>query len=261
MSVCVSELMTDTAGPWFRGSRESEKVAIRLFCFPYAGGAALVYRDWEGELPSSVQVIPVELPGRGARLKERPLVSLPLLTTALSNAILPLIDKPFAFFGHSMGALIAFELARCLRRQHERQPELLLVSGRRAPQVPDRGPVTYDLPDDEFVGELHRIAGTPEEVLEHEELMELMIPVLRADFRLTQTYEYGVDTPLRCPIVVYGGLDDEVTRDVLQPWEEQTSSAFALHLLPGGHFFLRSSRIRLLGLIREELHQVIARLT
>jgi surfactin synthase thioesterase subunit len=249
--------MTNTTAAWFQNTRAHRHVELKLFCFPYAGGTALVYRDWAGYLPLNVQVIPVELPGRGARLNEPPFVSLPVLIDALTEAILPLLDAPFAFFGHSMGAVIAFELARRLRRQHDREPQVLFASGRRAPQIADSDPVTYNLPRSEFISELHRLDGTPKEVLEHAELMELIIPLLRADFQLIQTYEYLSDVPLRSPITVYGGLqDDEETRDLLLPWREQTSSGFRLHMLPGDHFFLRSSQNLLLELLVQDLHEV-----
>jgi len=256
--VSLAQHIPNTVGAWFRGDHTGVRVDFRLFCFPYAGGGAMVYRDWADRLPSTVQVIPVELPGRGARLKEPPFVSLPPLIDALTEFIIPLLDAPFCFFGHSMGALIAFELTRRLRRQHDIKPQLLFVAGRRPPQIPDSDPATYDLPDDEFVAELHRINGISKEVLEHRELMELFTPLLRADFQLTQTYEYCDDVPLHCPIIAYGGLDDQdVTRDLLSQWERQTTSRFALHMLPGDHFFLRSSRNLLLEMLTRELNKLI----
>src|SRR5262249_26831474 len=143
-----------------------------------------------------------------------------------------------------------FELTRVLRRRHGLEPQSLFVAGRSAPQIPNPEPISYNLPHDEFIQELIRLDGTPKEVLENAEVMELMIPLLRADFQLVQTYEYLDDAPLGCPIVVYGGLEDhEATREKLLPWKEQTSSEFALHMLPGDHFFIRSSSERLLGML------------
>jgi medium-chain acyl-[acyl-carrier-protein] hydrolase len=252
--------MTKTAGAWFQNTHAGRQVELKMFCFPYAGGMASVYRSWAGLLPPTVQVIPVELPGRGARFREPPFVSMPAMIEALAEAIIPLLDKPFAFFGHSMGAVIAFELARRLHRDYDRRPQALFPSGRRAPQIPDTGPTTYDLPKDEFVEELRRIGGTPKEVLEIVELLEIMIPLLRADFQLIQTYEYIAGAPLRCPIIAYGGLDDdEETRDLLSEWKEQTGSRFKLQMLAGDHFFLHSSETLLLKLLARELSEVIAR--
>ena len=250
--------MANVADSWFRSGQARGRVDLRLFCFPYAGGTALVYRDWIDKVPPTVQVLAVELPGRGSRLREPPFVSMPDLIDTLTEAILPFLDAPFAFFGHSMGAVIAFELARRVRRQHDCGPQMLFVSGRRAPQIPDDDPACYDLPRAEFIAELRRLAGTPKEVLEHTELMELMMPLLRADFQMIQTYQYNSDAPLRCPINAYGGLQDyEETRERLLPWREQTSSGFALQIVPGDHFFLRSSQSILLAMVVRELQKIV----
>jgi medium-chain acyl-[acyl-carrier-protein] hydrolase len=251
--------MANTTNAWFQSRPSRGQVDFKLFCFPYAGGAALVFKKWADLLPSAVQVVAVELPGRGARLQEPPFVSMPALIDDLQSVIWPTLDKPFIFFGHSMGAIIAFELARSLRRKYGREPQALFVAGRRAPQVPKEEPVTYNLPKNEFIEELIRLDGTPKEVIEHGELMEIMIPLLRADFQLVQTYEYVTDALLQCPINVYGGLHDRyVTRELLMPWKELTNSGFALHMLPGDHFFLRSSQSQLLKLLSHQLREIVA---
>jgi surfactin synthase thioesterase subunit len=249
--------MINSADSWFKSNRLYRKSDFKLFCFPYAGGTALVYRQWSDYVSPAIHVVSIELPGRGTRLKEPSFTNLPSLIDVLSDALIPLLDTPFGFFGHSMGALIAFELARRLRHQHTCEPQFLFVSGRRAPQFPDDAHVTYDMPRDDFIAELHRRKGTPREILEHEELMQLMMPTIRADFQLIQTYEYLPSAPLRCPITAFGGLQDEVTRDLLLPWEEQTSSSFALHMLPGDHFFVRSSQTQLLELLSRDLQKVL----
>jgi surfactin synthase thioesterase subunit len=244
--------------PWLVGFEHSDRVSLRLFCFPYAGGSALVYRDWHRILPRSIGVYSIQLPGRGDRLAEPPFLDLLALIEPLTEAIKPYLDRPFAFFGHSMGALIAFELARKLRREYSAEPAHLFVSGRRAPQLPDSDSVTYNLGDREFIEELRRLNGTPKEMLENPELMQLMGPVLRADFQACQTYVYTDSPPLRCPITVFGGLrDNDVTREFLQPWRNHTSVSFALRLLPGDHFFIHSSEAILLRMIAQELHQLI----
>src|ERR1051325_10798789 len=203
--------------PWITIAGPNPQAGMRLFCFPYAGGSSLIYRQWHESLPYDVEVCLVQLTGRGSRLMETPYKRVGPLVEAVAGAIQPLLDRPFAFFGHSMGAIICFELARHLRRQRpDTQPAYLFVSGRRAPQFPDTDRVTYDLPEPELIAELRRLHGTPQEVLEHPELMRLMLPLLRADFELVQTYEYTPEPPLGCPIAVFGGLQDyEVPRESL----------------------------------------------
>ncbi|MBD0370015.1 MAG: thioesterase [Pyrinomonadaceae bacterium] len=243
-----------TVNPWLVRSKPRPEAKTRLFCFPYAGGGASIFRGWQDELPQTVEVCAVELPGRGKRLLETPFTELSSLVRAAADALLPYLDKPFAFFGHSMGAVIGFELARHLRDEEGKRPLHLFVAGRRAPQLAETEAPTYNLPDAEFIDELRRLQGTPEEVLEHPELMELMIPVLRADFELIQTYGYTDGAPLGCPITAFGGDEDEgATAADLEAWAEQTTAAFSLRVLPGNHFFLNTARPHLLETIAREL--------
>lgn len=232
---------------------------MRLFCFPYAGGEALSFRDWAENLPSLVDVYAVQLPGRGGRITEPLFTSLSPLIEVIVKALLPHLDKPFAFFGHSMGALISFELARLLSRENGLQPTHLFVSGRRAPQLADKERITYNLPEQEFIEELRRLNGTPDEVIEQPELMEVMLPIVRADFKLCQTYVYSPGPPLSCPITAFGGLEDkEVTREHLEAWREQSSATFSLRMLPGDHFFLRESEPMFLTILSRELSRIVS---
>jgi len=150
---------------------------------------------------------------------ERPFTQLSPLIETLAQALAPLLDKPFAFFGHSLGALVSFELVRRIRRQYGVHPVRLFVSAGRAPQIPHRGRPIHTLPDKEFLMELRRLNGTPSELLGHEELMEIMLPVLRADFAVYETYLYSTEPPLNCPISAFGGLQDhEVSDSDLEAW-------------------------------------------
>src|SRR5437763_15337105 len=169
--------------PWLVSRKPNPRARVRLFCFPYAGGGDSVFRAWQKGLSEAIEVCPVQLPGRGARISEPPFTELSPLVRAAAQALAPHLDKPFAFFGHSMGALICFELARHLRKDGGPQPVHLFVSGRCGPQTP-REPFAGDLPDSEFQEMLRRYNGTPEEVLENRELMELLLPAVRADFAL-----------------------------------------------------------------------------
>jgi medium-chain acyl-[acyl-carrier-protein] hydrolase len=156
-----------------------------------------------------------------------------------------------------MGALISFELARLLRKEHNIIPAHLFVSGRHAPQVPDPKPPIHALSEPEFKEELRRFNGTPEAVLQNAELMQLLVPILRADFAVVETYVYKTEPPLNCPITAFGGTEDEeVSYDELQAWQEQTNTEFSLHMFTGDHFFLHSAQTLLLQLLSKELHQV-----
>ncbi|HEV2863952.1 MAG TPA: alpha/beta fold hydrolase [Pyrinomonadaceae bacterium] len=228
--------------PWLPSRAPDAGAGLRLFCFPYAGGGTLAFRDWQRRLPASVELCPVQMPGRETRLRERPFTDLRSLVREVARALAPGLDTPFALFGHSMGALISFELARELRREHGVEPVHLFVSGRRAPQIPYTHPSLHDLPEPEFVEQLRRLNGTPAEVFGQPELLQLLLPRLRADFQLCETYRYDAERPLGCPVTAFGGLQDpDTTAPHLEGWREQTASSFAAHMLPGDHFFLHSS--------------------
>jgi medium-chain acyl-[acyl-carrier-protein] hydrolase len=185
---------------------------------------------------------------------ERPFTRLTPLVEALTEAIFPLLDKPFAFFGHSLGALVSFELARELRRRYGMHPVRLFASSGHAPQIPHRGPLIHTLPQREFLAELRRLNGTPKEVLEHEELMEIMLPLIRADFALYETYAYEHDSPLSCPIAAFGGSHDrKVSHGDLAAWRCQTSGSFSSRMFPGDHFFMNANLPLLLEAVCQEL--------
>jgi surfactin synthase thioesterase subunit len=233
---------------WIDGDHGNSMARARFFCFPYVGGGSSIYRGWSGDESKEVEIIPVELPGRDKRMLEEPFSRLLPLVGALAEA-LPR-DKPFAFFGHSMGALIAFELACELHRRGSELPFCLFVSGAGAPQVPRRSPPRHVLPDDELVAELRDLGGTPEEVLQDSGMMELFLPTIRADFAIVETYQHAQSNILGCPIIVLRGDEDrETTREDALAWRLQTSSSFRLHTFHGGHFFLHSAKSAILGLI------------
>ncbi|HEX8559978.1 MAG TPA: thioesterase II family protein [Pyrinomonadaceae bacterium] len=256
MAASDSAGSSTSASQWVTRQRPNPQAALRLFCFPYAGGSTHIYRNWAEHLPAKIEVCAVQLPGRGNRLREAPFTRMDSLVREAAKEIAPLTDKPFAIFGHSMGAVIGFELARLLRREYATEPVRLFASGRIAPQISRDDKQTYSLPEQEFIAELRRLNGTPKEVLEHPELMQVMTPVLRADFEVTQTYEYRSEPPLGCPISAMGGLrDTDVPREDLQAWREQTTGAFSLRMFPGGHFFINTDGALLLQAVARELYQ------
>jgi medium-chain acyl-[acyl-carrier-protein] hydrolase len=186
---------------------------------------------------------------------ERLFTEMPPLVQVLAPALSSLLDKPFVIFGHSLGALIGFELARQLRRQYGVSPVRLFISAGRAPQIPRRDPPIHTLPPKEFLVEVRRLNGIPTELLEHEELMEIVLPILRADFALYETYEYSAEPPLNCPISTFGGLQDgKVSRSDLEAWRDETTACLSLRMFAGDHFFLNTARPLLLQMISQELH-------
>lgn len=243
---------------WVTCPNRNPQAKLRLFCFHYAGGGASVFRTWSYSLPQSVEVCAIEFPGRGMRRRESPFTQLEPLVQHLASPLLPYLDKPFAFFGHSMGGLVSFELTRLLRREYGVSPVHLFVSGHRAPQVPDPNPPIHALPESEFLQELRRFNGTPEAVLENAELMQLFLPTLRADFAVVETYAYAPELPLDCPITAFGGLQDrEVSCNELEAWREQTNASFVLEMFPGDHFFLHSVEPLLLQSLSQKLEIVL----
>ena len=240
---------------WISRPKPNPRASLRLFCFPYAGGSSMIFRNWPDALPSIFEVCLVQLPGRGPRLREAPYKNMLALVEALAPEIRPYLQEPFAFFGHSMGAMISFELARELRRKYQFNPTCLLFSGRTAPQLPDTEPLTYNLPEAEFIEEVRRLDGTPREILVNPELMQLIMPVLRADFEACQTYSYQTDAPFDCPITALGGLQDrEVKRADLEAWSKHTTGAFSLRMFPGDHFFLNNSQPLLFRVLSQTLY-------
>lgn len=242
--------------PLLAGHKFNPRAVLRLFCFPYGGGAARAFRPWTQTLPPEIDVCAIQLPGRGNRLREPPLTKMSLAVELVGKEIVSLLERPYAFFGHSMGAILAFEVARLLRRGGHRGPTHLFVSGHKAPQIPKTEPFTYNLPDAEFIEELERLNGTPKEVLEHPDMMQLMLPLIRADFESIQTYSYKHEPPLDCPITALGGLlDPDISRETIEPWREQTTAAFNLQMFPGDHFFLHQEQARLLRVIAHDAYK------
>jgi medium-chain acyl-[acyl-carrier-protein] hydrolase len=249
---------------WLVISEERPAAGLDLYCFPPAGGTSSLYRNWHDGLPPWIEVRAVELPGRERRFSERPFTDMDALLAKLA----PLIEglhasgqRPFVFFGHSMGATIAFELTRRLRERGGIVPRALCLSGRKAPQVPERFPLMYDLDDGPFVEGLRAYGGTPDEVLQNQELMEIFVPLLRADFTLFETWPFRAGPPLPVPFRVFGGAaDSRALRSELQAWRIHTAGSFRLRMISGGHFFLRDEADLTLAALAEELAPFAGRL-
>jgi len=241
---------------WFTCVKSVSRPRLSLICFPYAGGGVRTYQTWGNQLPSEVEVYAAQLPGRERRLLEEPFTNLFTLINEIKGAIVPLLDRQFAFFGHSMGAKIGFELARSLSRERGVEPIHLFVSGCRAPHLINPDSPIYNLPEAEFMEKLRHLNGTPREVLGNPEMMNLLFPLLRADFEIAETYTFSPGPRLSCPITAFGGLQDtEVTSDQLDSWSELTNGRFSRVMLPGDHFFVNNAHPWLLNMIARELRR------
>jgi medium-chain acyl-[acyl-carrier-protein] hydrolase len=241
---------------WIVRPKAREQAETRLFCLPYSGGGAAAFHRWAALLPEAVELNLVQLPGRETRLREEPLTRMETLINALVPMVAGLLDRPYALFGHSMGALSAFELARGLRRKGAPAPLCLFVSGRRAPQLADPEPPLHTLADGPFVAAVvRRYNAIPRIILDDIELLRLFLPTLRADFELLETYTYRTEPPLACPIVALGGNDDaRASAQELAAWQMHTQSWFQMRRFPGDHFYLQSERDALIRLLVDVLH-------
>jgi surfactin synthase thioesterase subunit len=213
---------------------------VRLFCFPYGGSGALGYRRWARSLPAGIELVPVQVAGRETRFLDEPFDHAEPLARDLGDRLDT--SAPFAFFGHSFGALAAFELARLLRRQGRRTPEALFVSGLPAPHLTRHRPQIAHLSDDEFVATLRDQFDLTEELLQAPELLKMALPIMRADFSVVETYAYRDEPPFDFPLRVFGGLSDpEASREELEAWQKHSTRPVPVRLFPGGHFFLNTS--------------------
>jgi medium-chain acyl-[acyl-carrier-protein] hydrolase len=235
---------------WIVRHRPNSMASLRLFCFPIAGGNASTFQTWAENLPDDIEVCAVQFPGRQQRASEMPYRRMPLAVQALEKAIRPYLDVPFAIFGTCTGTLVGYELAQRLRRTASVEPIHFFSSCCRAPHMPDRDKPIHGLRDDELWLELDRLGGTPPMVTTHPEMKSMLLPILRADFELAETYHYREVPPLGCPITVFGGLEDEiVSRDEIESWRKHTTGAFQIRMLNGGHYLLEKAEGDLLNLI------------
>lgn len=240
--------------PWLANYVPNPQARLRLFCFPHAGSSASAYGRWPERLPPDVDVWSVEYPGRGSRRAEQPFARLQALVTAMVPYFLPALTTPYAMFGHSMGAIVAFEAARRLQLRGARPPLALIAAGCRAPSLPPTSPPIHALPDDEFVARLHSLNGTPAGILADPQLLRLFMPTLRADLQAAETYSYVSGPKLACHVVVYGGdADSDVPAADLDAWRQETQGPFSRRMFPGDHFFMRTSEALVFDTLARDL--------
>jgi len=247
------------APPLFKCSQPRPGATVRLLAIPHAGGGASTFRTWPEALPESIELWAVQLPGREERLLDPPLSSVGPIATLLADSLQIALDAETppatALFGHSMGALIAYELLRELRRRGAPPAAHLFASAFRAPRLPNPTPRIHELDDEAFIEELdRRYAAVPEAVRSEPELLELFLPGLRADISVCDSYLHTPEDRLECPVTAFGGEEDtHVTQPELEAWREETDGPFDLRMFSGGHFFLESARDTLLESIAERL--------
>lgn len=242
---------------WMLCPRPNPDAGLRLVCLPYSGGRASVFKGLAAALPDDVELCAIELPGHGRRLREPPLTRMRPLVDQITDVLAEEVRGPYVLLGYSVGALIGFEVARELARYGWPGPRALFVAAAKAPNLPAARPRLHDLPRAELVEGLHRLAGTRNPLLENEELVDLMLPVLRADLAIDESYIYERGTALDCPIATFGGDEDwSVPRPSLDAWHELTTGDFSVNILPGGHFFLDSSPALFARAVTAELERL-----
>jgi surfactin synthase thioesterase subunit len=242
---------------------------IKLFCLPYAGGSAVVYSNWQDDLDRSIEVVPVELAGRGRRIVEPFYNSMDEAAEDVIRIIkYDLSAAPYAFFGHSMGAGVAYHVAQKLRTKVYPQPVHLFFSGRGAPHILRKDkPAYHTLPEDEFREKVMDLGGTPEEFFQHPELLEVLLPLLRTDFKIswlfTRYYSENFDTikPLDCNFTVFIGKDDDLKPEQIQGWKAHSSQSCTIHSFEGGHFFLNHEKEKkqMLEMVNDTLLKIASR--
>jgi medium-chain acyl-[acyl-carrier-protein] hydrolase len=237
---------------WLAGDAAADTASIRLFCFAHVGGGPAFFRPWRSALAPEIDVQRILLPGRESRNREEPCRRLEQFLDPLCAALVPLLDRPYALFGHSLGSIVAFEVAR--RLSEGQRPLCLVVSGRRAPRVaPGRRKFTT-MGDDEFFAALGGLGGTPAVVLDQPELRRILLPTLRADFELNESYRPAPGPVLRCPLIAYmGEADPEVDRHELAAWHQETTRDFTMRVFPGGHFYPQDGLANVLDALSRDL--------
>lgn len=246
-----------TANPWFSTYNLPQQGQQRVFAFPYSGAGASIFYQWARDFHANgIDFLGVQPPGRENRLREQTFHAMQPLLEALLPAITPLLDKPFVLFGHSLGALVGFNLCRALHQQGLPLPQTLFISAFRSPELPNPNRELHRLPEADLLEGLRDYAGTPEEILTNREIMAFLLPLLRADFSLHETWRYQPAAPLPCPITILSGDQDHIARpESMLNWVEQTSGGFQHRQYAGDHFFLNTHRSEIIRQLQQAFIQ------
>lgn len=229
---------------------------IKIFCFPYAGGSAVIFNNWKPFFDSRIEFVPVELAGRGKRINESLYPNVSDAIDDVFEIIKPVIGSiPYALYGHSMGGMISYELAQRIVQKNLPPPVHLFISGRGAPHIIREDDKKYHLMSEEiFRKEIIELGGTPPEFFEHPELIEVFLPMLRNDFRLAETeLNNGEINPLNCNITAFFGEDEDLTSEQCLEWEKHTKKTFKPYYFKGGHFFIHNEIKQIVGLMNSAI--------
>jgi medium-chain acyl-[acyl-carrier-protein] hydrolase len=232
---------------------------IKLFCLPYAGGSAMVYNRWKLSINGMIQIRPVELTGRGKRFTEPYYDNLMQAVDDIYRLVKPELNGLYAFYGHSMGSLLVYELVRKINSLPHPQPVHLFLSGGSPPHIRKSDKVYHKMPEEQFKEEIFKMGGTPREVFENKELLEIFIPLLRADYKILETYEFQPEHPVfDCGITLFNGKEDEeVTSDEIRQWQRYTKVQCPLHEYESGHFFIHDQMEDIVQIINDTLIQAL----
>lgn len=260
-SSMIEQTMPDTkTHAWVIPFQPVPQPRLRLFCFANAGGSPAQFRLWQRSLPAGVEVCPIQLPGQGSRFREQPYARIAALNEKLAEVLSAYLETPFAFWGYSMGALVAFELALTLKRQGCPEPRGLFVAARRAPHLPPADAPIHALPEAAFIEAIQsRYNGIPTAVLGEPELLALFIPVLRANFEMLETHAHQAGEQLACPLWAFGGLNDPTASAAeIAAWDALTSGTFQHFLFPGDHFFVQNHQPAILQIVSKNLTALLS---
>ncbi len=242
---------------WFIVPRPRPKADLRLICFPYAGGNASTYTSWVNIIPDNVELVLVQPPGRATRIFEQAYTSMDSLIQSLIKVIPSKLDKPYILFGHSLGSRVAFELMNKLKQQEYPLPQHFIASGSRGPQCTSDKKELYKLPDEDFIFELQKLNGTPKALLENKDLMDLLLPLIRADFELSDKYLYSDNTRFNCSVSVLGGeYDVDITDLHLKSWGDFFTKKITQHIIKGDHFYIDTNRETVLRIVNKIIHNI-----
>lgn len=252
-------LLSIYGNPWFQVRFPSPRAALRLFCFPYAGGSATVFHDWPELLTRDVEVVALKYPGHVFRFGEPLITDCESMVEALMPNVVPCLDKPYAFFGHSIGGLLSYELALALQRGGHSVPTHHFISGKSPVHLPRRGNVLQNLPKDEFLRELSKLGGTPRELIDMPELLQVFLPILRADFALSENYSctwQGMRL-MTSVSLLYGHRDEYFSEGDVAAWAELIDGKVDSIGYDGGHFFIQSHKREVIDFVNDKLQALI----